>query len=159
MDRRTIAAAAKIVLLICAATFFLTCPITGTWVCMERLTESAMLTDEITTITIRPDGTAEFRNYADYLGRYSVRHRSGCGETAGFDRYTITFTQGYGSTCTQFSNCAVDILQPFNIKVEHNRIRDTIMYTETGAPQFSERWPFVRSIERDCSEPEGCTGY
>ena len=62
MDRRTIAAACIIVILICTAAFFLTRPITGTWVCTERLTQSAMLTDEITTITMQPDGTALFRS-------------------------------------------------------------------------------------------------
>jgi len=159
MDRRTIVVVCGIAILICTAAFFLTRPITGTWVCTERLTESAMLTDEITTITIRPDGTTEFRNYADYLGRYVVYHGSGRWEQAGYGQYTIAITQGYGSTCTHFSNCTIDFLQPFDVTVQHDRFRDTIIYTETGAPQSSGRWPFVRSIARDCSGPEGCTGY
>jgi len=147
------------VLLIGTASFFLIHPITGTWVCTEPLTQSAMLTNEITTITIRPDGTAEFRNYAGYLGRYVVRHGSGRWEPAGFEKYTITLTQGYGSTCTHFSNCTGDSLQPFDVTVQHDRLRDTIIYTETGAPQFFGQWPFVRSIARDCGSPEGCIGY
>lgn len=157
MDRRTIAAACIILILICTAGFFLSRPITGTWVCTERLTESAMLSDEIMTITIRPDGTAEFRSYADYLGRYVVRRGYGRWEPAGFERFTITFTQGYGSSCTHFSNCTFDTPVPFAITVEHDLFRDTIIYTETGAPEFSARWPFVRSIVLDCSGPDGCT--
>jgi len=159
MDRRTIAVACIFGILICTAAFFLTRPITGTWVCTERLTQSAMLTGEVTTITMQPDGTAEFRSYADYLGRYSVRHGSGRWDPAGFERYKIIFTQGYGSSCTHFSDCTFDTPTPFEVTVEHDLIRDTVIYTETGAPQFSGRWPFVRSIAPDCSGPEACTGY
>lgn len=160
MNQRTIAVACIIAVLTCTAVFFLTRPITGTWVCTEPLTQSEILTDEITTITVHPDGTASFRSYGTYLiGRYTIRDGTGRWEPSGFDRYNITITQGYTSSCTQFGNCTIDNLAPFLFTVGHDRIRDTIIYTNSGVPQFSGRWPFVRSIGRDCSGPDGCTDY
>jgi len=159
MDRRIIAAAVIVVILICIAAFILSRPITGTWVCTQPLTQSAMLMDEVTVITLRPDGTAGFRSYGDYLGRFEIRDGSGRWEPMGSDEYNIIITQGYSSSCTYYSNCSSATIASFSFPVEYDRIRDTVIYTEAGAPQFSGRWPFVRSVERDCSGPDGCPGY
>lgn len=118
-----------------------------------------MLTNEVTTITLQPDGTVRFRSYGDYLGRYVIRDGTGRGEPAGQDTCLIAITGGYDSSCTLLSNCTFTPPIPFTFTVSHDRVRDTILYTETGAPQFSGRWPFVRSFAMDCSGPVGCTGY
>lgn len=149
MDRRIVAVACIIAILICTTVFFLTRPITGTWVCTKPITEHEMLTDEVTIITIQQDGTADFRSYATYFtGRYTLRDGTGRWEPAGLEQYRITITQGYGSSCTQFENCTIDN-PPFIFTVGHDRIRDMISYTQSGVPLFSGRWPFVRSIGRD----------
>ncbi len=160
MDRRIMAVACIIAILILSGVFLLSRPITGTWVCTEPLTQSAILTDEITVITIQPDGVAGFRTYATYLvGRYTIRQGNGQWEPLGSGTYHIAIMQGYDTSCTQFMNCTTSTLVPFGFTVQHDRIRDTILYTDDGTPQFSGRWPFVRSVGRDCSGPEGCTGY
>jgi hypothetical protein len=152
MDRRLIAAASIIAILIIIASFFLTRPITGTWVCADRLTEHSLLSDEVTTITLRPDGTADFRSYQTYLiGRYRIRDGSGRWEPAGFGKYRVMITQGIESSCSQFENCTHISFVPFDFTVDHNLIRDTIAYDPAAAPEFTGIRPFVRSIVPDCS--------
>jgi len=158
MDRRLIAAISITVILILFAAFLLTRPITGTWVCTDRLTEHSMLSDEVTTITLRPDGTADFRSYATYLiGRYQIRDGSGRWEPAGFGKYRVTITQGIESSCSQFENCTLTFFVPFGFTVDHNLVWDTIAYDPTAAPEFTGIRPFVRSIVLDCSN--GCPAY
>jgi len=158
MDRRLIAATCIIAILIFIAAFFLTRPITGTWVCTDRLTEHSILSDEITTITFRPDGTADFRRYATYLiGRYQIQDGSGRWEPAGFGKYRVTITQGIDSSCSQFENCTLAAPVPFGFTVDHDLVRDTIAYDPAAAPEFTDIRPFVRSIVLDCSN--GCPGY
>lgn len=155
MDRRTIAALCIIAILISGAAFFLSRPITGTWVCTDRLTEHSLLTDEVTTLTLWPDGKADFRSYATYLaGRYQARDGTGRWEPAGFGKYRVTLTQGIHASCSRFENCTLTALAQPGFTIDHDLIRDTIAYDPQDAPEFTGIRPFVRSIVLDCSN--GC---
>ncbi len=157
MDRRTLAAACIIALLILVPGLFLMRPVIGTWVCTDRLTEHSMLSNEITTLTLRPDGSADYRSYATFLiGRYQIRDGSGRWEQAGFWNYRITITQGIDSSCSHYQNCTMTALAPFGFSVDHDILRDTIAYHPGAAPEFTMIRPFVRSIITDCSN--GCPG-
>jgi hypothetical protein len=117
-----------------------------------------MLSDEVTTITLRSDGTADFRSYQTYLiGRYQIRDGNGRWAPAGFGKYHITITQGVDSSCSQFENCTPSASRLFNFTVDHDLVRDTISYDPAAAPEFTSIRPFVRSIVLDCSN--GCPGY
>ncbi len=159
MDRRLVTAVCIMAILISLTVFFIfSRPITGTWVCTDRLTEHSLLTDEVTVITIRQDGTTDFRSYQTYLiGRYHIRDGSGTWEPAGFGKYRITITHGIDSSCSHFENCTLAAAVPFDVIVDHNLIRDTIAYDPRAAPEFTSIRPFVRSIVLDCSN--GCPGY
>jgi hypothetical protein len=159
MDRRPVTAVCIIAILISLTVFFIfSRTITGTWVCTDRLTEHSLLTDEVTVITLRQDGTADFRNYQTYLiGRYHIRDGSGTWEPAGFGKYHITITQGTDSSCSHFENSTLAAAVPFDFIVDHNLVRDTIAYDPQAAPEFTSIRPFVRSIVLDCSN--GCPGY
>ncbi len=158
MDRRLVTVTCIIAILIVIAAFSLfTRPITGTWVCTDRLTEHSLLTNEVTIITLRPDGTADFRSYQTYLiGRYQVRDTNGRWEPAGFGKYRVAITQGIDSSCPYFGNCTLTSSVPFGFTVDHDLVRDTIAYDHAAAPEFTAIRPFVRSIVLDCSN--GCPG-
>ena len=152
MDRRLVTAASTTVILIIIAVFFLSRPITGTWVCTDRLTEHSLLTDEVTIITLRSEGKADFRSYATYLiGRYQIRDGSGRWEPGGFGNFRVTITQGIDSSCSNFKNCTLTASGPFDFTVNHELVRDTIAYDPRAAPEFTSIRPFVRSIVQDCS--------
>ena len=157
MDWRILTAACIIVLLIILPGLLLTRPISATWVCTDRLTEHSMLSDEVTALTLRPDGSADFRSYATFLiGRYQIRDGSGHWEPAGFGNYRVTITQGIDSSCSHYQNCTLAALAPFGFTVDHDILRDTIAYHPNAAPEFTMIRPFVRSIITDCSN--GCPG-
>jgi len=70
MDRRLVTAVCIMAILISLTVFFIfSRPITGTWVCTDRLTEHSLLTDEVTVITIRQDGDNRFPELPDIPDR------------------------------------------------------------------------------------------
>lgn len=156
MDRRIPAALCIITLILVAGLFCISRPVTGSWVCTDRLTESAMLTDEVTTLKIRADGTALFRSYGDYLGRYEIRQGYGRWEPCGPGKFRITIDSGIDVSCHLAGNCTYGELAPSSFVVDHDFFRDTVTYDPAQAPAVSSIRPFIRSIERDCSQ--GCEG-
>ena len=131
-----------------AAWFFFTRPITGTWVCTDRLTEHSLLTDKVTIISFRSGGTADFRSYQTYLlGRYQVWDGSGYWEPGGFGKYRVTMTQGIDSSCSHFENCTFTVSRPFGFIVVHDLVRDTIAYDPAAAPEFTTLQA-IRAIDR-----------
>ncbi len=70
MDRRLVTAACIIAILISVTVFFIfSRPITGTWVCTDRLTEHSLLTDEVTVITLRSGWDSRFPELPDVPDR------------------------------------------------------------------------------------------
>ncbi len=145
MNRYRLLITCIIVIAVIAIAVTVSRPITGTWVCAAPLTEHAMLGDEVTTITIRPDGTADFRSYGDYLYKYEIRHGMGQWKEIGPGKYAIAITQGISVSCKITSNCTESALAPFSISIDHDLIRDTVAYDPAAKPEFSGIRPFVRS--------------
>jgi hypothetical protein len=156
MDRRFLVTACIVAILILISLVLLTRPITGTWVCTDRLTEHEMLVDEVTTINLRPDGTVYLRSYGDYLGRYEINGGSGRWEPAGTEKYRVAIMEGIEISCYLMGNCTYSKRVPFTFSINHDLIQDTISYDPAAAPEFSSIRPFVRSIVADCSD--GCPG-